>query len=366
MTELSRPPLKLFDPLHVPTVTLMGSGPTNCSPRVMAALTHQMSSPTVNACTMAVSGAGHAAMECALTSLIEPGDVVLVTVHGIWGERASDIATRQGGIVKTLNKEIGEVFSLSDLEEGLKEHKPRVMFVTHAESSGGTLQPLKDIGPLCHRYGCLLVVDAVASLGAVPLFTDAWEIDVLYSASQKVLSAPSGISPITFSRRAWKKVEQRKTRIRSFYLDATLLAHYWGVEQPLQYHHTGLPVNLYGMREALAEICEEGLQAIWERHQVNSELLWTGLENLGLKFLVPDKEYRLGTITAVILPSDVDSQAVIAYVKAKHNLEISPGLGPSKGKIWRIGLMGYNCKLHNVHLALKALKDAFDNIPKQE
>jgi alanine-glyoxylate transaminase/serine-glyoxylate transaminase/serine-pyruvate transaminase len=266
--------------------------------------------------TFGVSGAAHAAMECALVNTLESGEIALVTVHGVWGERASEIADRQDVIVKQLRKDLGKVFTLEELKQGLEEHRPAVLFMTHGESTGGTLQPLDGIGKLCHEYDCLLVVDTLATVGAVPFFMDKWEVDVAICGAHKCLGGPVGVSPIAFSSRAWKKVVARKSKVRSFYLDARLLAQCWGVEEPIKYHHTCLPINIYGFREALAMIVEEGLEAVWARHEKNSELLWSGLEKLGLHLYVP-KEYRLPTISMVCVPEGVNWRAVVDYVREK-------------------------------------------------
>jgi alanine-glyoxylate transaminase/serine-glyoxylate transaminase/serine-pyruvate transaminase len=250
------------------------------------------------------------------------------------------------------------------LQEPCNLLKALVHYVTSIESSNSSNMISFDFAQMLCRYNCLLVVDAVGSLGAVPLFTEKWEIDVLYSGSQKALSAPPGTSPISFSARAWEKVENRKSTVRSFYLDAVLLAQYWDIVQPYKYHHTGFPTNCYGLREGLAEIAEEGLEAVWKRHRENSELLWKGLEDMGIELFVSDKKYRLPTVTLVKLPDGIDWQKIIRYVLEKYSLEIAPGLGPSSGRVWRIGLMGYNSKKCNVELVLKALKNAMENVPR--
>ncbi|XP_070560416.1 alanine--glyoxylate aminotransferase-like isoform X2 [Ptychodera flava] len=382
-TRVSSPPAELLKPIHVPKKTLMGPGPSNAAPRVLEAsalpiLGHlhpefctimdeskvgiQYAFQTKNELTLAISGTGHAGMEASIANIVEPGEVFLTAVKGIWGERAGDIADRYGAVVKTLTKPLGEVFSLEEVEQALKEHKPAAMYMCHSESSSGILQPLEGLGPLCAKYNCILIVDCVASLGAVPFFADELDLDVVYSGSQKCLSAPPGSAPITFGPRARAKMANRKTRVSSFYFDMEWLGNYWGCDEgPRKYHHTA-PINsIYALREALAILAEQGLESFWKRHQECAELLWKGIEDMGLQMLVKNKDLRLPTVNTVCVPEGVDWKAVTVYIMKKYALEISGGLGPSAGKVWRIGLMGENCTQYNVELVLKALKDAIEN-----
>ncbi|KAK2142089.1 hypothetical protein LSH36_997g01019 [Paralvinella palmiformis] len=369
----------LLKPLYVPRKLLMGPGPSNASPRILAAgalplLGHlhpefiaimdevkkgiQYAFQTKNEVTLAVSGTGHAAMETAACNLIEPKDVVLSVCTGIWGERFADMAERQGAKVVKITKEQGQVFSNQELEQALRRIQPTVMFVTHGESSSATCQPVNDLGILCHKYGCILIVDCVASLGAVPMYMDKWGIDVLYTGAQKVLSVSPGASPISFSERAWKKTQSRTKRVTSFYFDMTGLANYWGCDgQPRKYHHTGPISSIYGLREGLATLAEEGLEQSWKRHAQCADMLYRGIEEMNLRFLVENKEFRLPTVTAVLVPAGVQWKNVSNYVMEKYRVELAGGLGLSAGKVWRIGLMGYNATPDNIRLLLRALRE---------
>ncbi|XP_077998079.1 alanine--glyoxylate aminotransferase-like isoform X2 [Glandiceps talaboti] len=385
-SKVCDPPQELLKPINVPKKTLMGPGPSNASERVLAAnslplLGHlhpefctimdeikagiQYAFQTKNEWTLAISGTGHAAMEASIVNVVESGEVFMSACKGIWGERAADIAARQGADVRKIVKPLGEVFSLEDIEKGLQEHKPVAMYLCHSESSSGILQPLEGIGPLCAKYNCIVIVDTVASLGGVPFYLDELDLDVVYSGSQKVLSAPPGSAPITFGPRARAKIANRKTRVASYYFDANCLANYWGCDDgPRAYHHTGPISSMYALREALAGLAEEGLEACWTRHQECAEYLYKGVEAMGLQMLVKNKEWRLPTVNTVVVPEGVDWKAVTVYVMKKYAVEISGGLGPSAGKVWRIGLMGENASKEKVDLALKALKEGIEAVKK--
>ncbi|NXN65761.1 SPYA protein, partial [Himantopus himantopus] len=370
------PPQGLLRPLAVPERLLLGPGPSNVPPRILAAggrqlLGHmhpevlqvmdeikagiQYAFQTQNQLTLAISGTGHCAMEAALLNLLEHGDTTLVAVNGIWGQRAADIARRLGANVHELPKPPGEYFTLWDIEEGLTRHKPSVLFITHGESSTGVLQPLEGLGELCHR-----------SLSASPLgaslrncLPSRAEIDVLYSGSQKVLNAPPGSAPISFSERAREKMLRRKTKPSSFYLDMGWLANYWGCDgEPRRYHHTA-PINsFFSLREGLAVLAELGLESSWERHRANCAQLCQGLRDLGLELFVKEEKARLPTITTVRVPEGYDWKEITAFLMDNHAIEIAGGLGPSVGKVLRIGLMGCNSTSGNVDRVLRALRDA--------
>ncbi|XP_015726803.1 serine--pyruvate aminotransferase isoform X1 [Coturnix japonica] len=377
------PPRELLRPLAVPYRLLLGPGPSNLSPRVRAAGSQQIvghmhpevlqvmeeikagiqyAFQTRNRITLAVSGTGHCAMEAALINLLESSDTVLVGNNGIWGERAADVARRLGAKVHELLKPPGEYFTLRDIQEGLAQHKPSVLFLTHGESSTGVRQPLEGLGELCHRHGCLLLVDAVASLGGVPILMDQQGIDVLYTGSQKVLSAPPGISPISFSERAREKMQRRKTRPPSFYLDMSCLASYWGCDgEPRMYHHTGPVSSIFCLREALAGLAELGLESSWKQHQAVCTRLCQGLQDLGLELFVKEEAARLPTVTTVRVPEGYNWKEITAFLMDKHSIEISGGLGPTAGKVLRIGLMGHNATQDNVDRLLQALRDALQH-----
>ncbi|MEA5534560.1 alanine--glyoxylate aminotransferase family protein [Crocosphaera sp. XPORK-15E] len=361
-------------PLNIPPRLLLGPGPSNANPRILAA----MSLPAIghldpfylkmmdeiqtllryvwqtnNPLTISISGTGSAGMEASLANVVEPGDVVLVGVMGYFGHRLVDMATRYGADVRKISKPWGQNFNLAELKQALETHKPAILALVNAETSTGVRQPLEGVGELCREHNCLLLVDAVTSLGAVPFYFDQWGVDLAYSCSQKGLGCPPGLSPFTMSPRAWDKLQNRQNTVPNWYLDMNLLSQYWG--EPRKYHHTA-PCNMnYGLREALALIVEEGLENCWQRHQKNAELLWEGLADLGLVCHV-EKEFRLPTLTTVRIPEGVDGKVVSKRLLNEYNIEIGGGLGELAGQVWRIGLMGYNSRPENVLLLLQALK----------
>ena len=355
---------------------MFGPGPSNAHPRILQAIgtkqvghldpqfLHLMDEiqellryamQTDNTFTIPVSGTGSAAMEAAIANLIEPGDKFLVAVNGYFGNRMIDMATRYDAKVHRIDKPWGEVFELDELEAALKKFRPAILGIVHAETSTGALQPLEKLGALCREYDCLLLVDAVTSLGGVPLFVDQWKIDACYSGSQKCLNCPPGIAPLTFNERAVNKLRNRKTRVANWYLDMSMLMNYWGGSRT--YHHTA-PINMnYALFEALRIVAEEGLDARWKQHRQVAEKLWEGLEEMGLKCWVA-KEHRLPSLTTVTIPEGVNGKDVQRRLLDEFNIEIAGGLGELGGKVWRIGMMGYNAKEENVMMLLSALKIA--------
>lgn len=307
--------------------------------------------------TLCVSGTGHAGMEACIANLVEPGETVIVGNKGIWGERVCDMAGRFGANVVELKKEAGKTFSFDELKAAVEKEKPAVLFLCQGESSTGVQQSLAGLGDLCEKNGTLLLVDTVCSLGGVPLFADEWKVDAIYSGSQKCLSAPPGAAPLFLSQRALDKIKSRKTKVRSYYLDMNLVGDYWGWYGSRSYHHTGMVSMWYSMREALALVAEEGLDAMWKRHQSVHEQLWAGLSEMGLKPFVEDPKDRLCTVNTIKVPEGVDWAAVCKNAMDKYEVEIAGGLGPSAGKVWRIGLMGYNATPATVELVLAAFKD---------
>ena len=352
---------------------LFGPGPSNAHPRILQAIgTRQVGHldpqflslmdevqellrytfQTDNTFTIPVSGTGSAAMEASIANLVEPGDKMLVAVNGYFGLRMIDMASRYNAEVVRIDKPWGEVFSVEEIEAALKEHRPAVMGIVHAETSTGARQPMEKLGELCRQYDCLLLADTVTSLGGVPLFIDAWKIDAAYSGSQKCLNCPPGIAPLTFNERAVNKLRNRKTRVANWYLDMSLVSRYWGPTRT--YHHTA-PINMnYGLREALRLVAEEGLAARWARHQANAEMLWDGLAAMGLQCHVAS-DIRLPSLTTVRIPDGVDGKAVARRLLDEYNIEIAAGLGELAGQVWRIGLMGFNSRAENVTLLLSAL-----------
>ncbi|KAM6178531.1 alanine--glyoxylate aminotransferase [Rhynchocyon petersi] len=382
------PPETLLKPLSVPKRLLLGPGPSNLAPRVLATGSLQMIGhmhkemyqimdeikqgiqyvfQTKSPLSMVISGSGHSAMEAALVNVLEPGDSFLVGANGIWGLRAVDIGQRIGAQVHPMIKDPGGHYTLQEVEEALVQHKPTLLFLTHGESSSGVLQPLDGYGELCHRYKCLLLVDSVASLGGTPIYMDQQEIDILYSGSQKVLNAPPGTSLISFSDKAREKIYARKTKPYSFYLDVKCLANFWGCEdKPRMYHHTTPVTNLYSLREALAIIAEQGLESSWRRHREVTAYLQGRLQGLGLQLFIKDPALRLPTVTTVAVPAGYDWRDIVSYVIDHHGIEITGGLGPSVGKVLRIGLLGCNATRENVDLVIEALKEALQRCPRNK
>ncbi len=313
---------------------------------------------TTNEFTIPVSGTGSAGMEAALCNFIEPGDPVLVAVKGYFGERIFEMASRYAAEVNRIERPWGEAFDPTEFERALKGNPCKVVALVHCETSTGVLQPdIAEIAKITHRYGGLLVLDSVASWPGVPVEVDAWGVDVCYSGSQKCLSAPPGLAPITLSSEALRVLRNRRTRVANWYLDLSELDRYWASGTRV-YHHTA-PVNMnYALREALLLVEEEGLENVFSRHRACAEQLWAGLSELGLPPWVP-LPVRAPTLTAVQLPGDLDELALRQQLLDEYNIEISGGFGPLAGKIWRIGLMGNSAQREHVTLLLAALRQVF-------
>ncbi|MDA0290541.1 MAG: alanine--glyoxylate aminotransferase family protein [Cyanobacteria bacterium] len=363
-----------LEPIATPHRLLLGPGPSNADPRVLEAIARPPLShldplylelmnevqemlryvwQTDNRITIPVSGTGSAAMEATIANTVEKGDRVLVGVIGYFGLRLVDMCNRYGADVEVLEAPWGEALSFESIEEAITRHRPVLFALVHAETSTGVCQPLDGIGALCREHDCLLVLDTVTSLGAVPLKLDEAQVDLAYSCSQKGLSCPPGLGPFTMGPRAEAKIERRKGKVPNWYLDMSGLKSYWGKDRT--YHHTA-PVNMnFGLREALRLLCEEGLENAWVRHRNNSEKLWLGLEELGLELHVPHP-LRLPTLTTVRIPAGVDGKAFSSHLLNKHGVEIGNGLGSLAGEVWRIGLMGTNSSASNVDLLLNLLE----------
>lgn len=312
---------------------------------------------TGNRVTFPVSGTGSAGMEAALVNLIEPGDSVVVCIHGYFGERMHEIVERAGGRAVAVRAEWGLPIERSAIKDAIRSAKPSVVAIVQAETSTGVLQPLDGLADLVHENGALLVVDAVTSLGGHPVGVDRVGIDVCYSGTQKCVGAPPGLAPITFSERAIERVRSRRTKVQSWYLDVNMVERYWGSERT--YHHTA-PISMnYALREALRLVLEEGLEVRWRRHELNHRALVAGIEAMGLRMLVKP-ENRLWTLNAVGVPEGVDDARVRSRLLVDSNIEIGGGLGPLKGRIWRIGLMGFGSTRENVQLVLEALRRALE------
>ncbi len=360
--------------LNVPPRLLLGPGPSLVDPRVLRVMATPLLGhldpsfleimdrtqmmlryvfQTTNQLTLPVSGTGTAAMEASIVNTVEPGTKVLVCINGYFSTRLAEMAGRCGADLRTIQRPWGDVFTPGEVDLALNEHPAKVVAIVHAETSTGAMQPLEEIVKVVHKHGAILIVDAVTSLGGVPILVDELGIDVCYSGAQKCLGSPPGSSPITVSPRTVEILGQRKTKVSNFYLDLALLVKYWGPER--MYHHTAPISSVYALYEALRIVAEEGLEARWDRHHRNAELLWSGLEDLGLEMHVP-LEHRLPSLTTVRVPDGVDEPKVRARLLNEYNIEIGGGLGELKGKVWRIGLMGFSSRIENVTLLLAALK----------
>ena len=309
---------------------------------------------TDNQMTIAISGTGSAGMEAAFVNLVEPGDEVLVCVNGVFGNRMSDIVGRVGGELHRIDRPWGEVFDPQEIEAALDRWpRTKLAAIVHAETSTGAWQPLLDIGRICRERDCLLIVDAVTSLAGVELEIDDWRIDACYSGTQKCLSCPPGLAPLTVGPRAVEKLRQRKAKVASWYLDLTMIQQYWA-ERQRTYHHTA-PISMnYALHEALALILEEGLEPRFSRHRLHSAALMAGLEAFGFE-PAAQEGHRLPVLNAVLVPDGIDEAAVRRQLLDDHNIEIGGGLGELAGKVWRIGLMGESARRDHVHSLLTAL-----------
>ena len=309
---------------------------------------------TKNNLTIPISGTGSAGMEAAFVNLVEPGDRVLVLLNGVFGMRMQDVATRLGGSVDALESTWGTPVEPEAVEKRLKKESYAIVAVVHAETSTGVRNPVAEIGEILKGSGTIYLVDAVTSLGGIEVRMDDWNADVLYSGTQKCLSCPPGLAPLSFNDKAMAKLKGRKTKVPNWYLDLTMIANYWG--QNRVYHHTA-PVNmLYGLYQALLLILEEGTENVFRRHRESHAALVAGLEEMGLKMLV-EGPYRLPMLNAVCVPDGVDELSVRKRLRSEFRIEIGGGLGSLAGKIWRIGIMGHTARAENVARFLAALKE---------
>lgn len=362
-----------------PRRLLLGPGPSMVHPRVLQALSapllghldpafltvmndvQQSLRPlfaTTNPFTIAVSGTGSAGMEAAIVNIVEPGDAVIVGVNGVFGTRLATVVERCGGKAIKLEVPWGQVIPPDMIETALRRSSPvKAVVLVHAETSTGAWQPLEPVGAMCRNHQALLIVDAVTSLGGVPVDVDRWGIDVCYSATQKCLSCPPGLAPLTLSPQALSVIKSRRTPCQSWYLDMGLVADYWA-EGSRAYHHTAPVSMLYALRESLRLIEQEGLPARFARHRLNSDALVAGLMELELTPL-PSAEHRLPMLSCVTVPPHLDEAAVRQQLLQQFGIEIGGGLGPLKGKVWRIGLMGESCTEANVLTFLNALEEIF-------
>jgi alanine-glyoxylate transaminase / serine-glyoxylate transaminase / serine-pyruvate transaminase len=353
---------------------LLGPGPSDVHPRILTAMATplvghldpeflqimnetqallRLTFRTKNRLTFPVSGTGSAGMETCVLNLIEPGDKMVVCVNGVFGQRMADVAGRAGAAVTAIERPWGEVFELAQIREVLRKTRPKVFGIVHAETSTGAWQPVAELGKLCHEFDTLLLLDTVTSLGGVPVEVDVWGVDAVYSGTQKCLSCPPGLSPVSFSPRAVEAINQRKTKVQSWYLDMTMVQRYWGEER--FYHHTAPISMIYALREALRLVHEEGLEAGWNRHLRNHQALKAGLAALGISYAAAEG-HQLPMLNAVRIPNGVDDLTTRKRLLAGFGIEIGGGLGDFKGKVWRIGLMGFSSRPNKVLVFLAALE----------
>ena len=372
-------PKKVYGELAPTERILLGAGPSGVDPRVLKA----MSTPLVghldpefieimddtrdllryvfqteNTMTLPMSGTGSAGMDTILSNLLEPGDKAIVAFCGVFGERMVDIAQRTGAEVKVVTGDWGRIIEADQIEAAFKEMPTaKLLAFVHAETSTGIMQPVDDIVRIAHEHGALVAMDCVTSLGGAPVLLDEWGIDAAYSGTQKCISCPPGLAPISMNAKAQEALHNRKTPVSSWYLDLTMIERYWGQER--FYHHTA-PISMaYALREALRIIAEEGLEERWARHELNANAFTAGCEAMGLEPFA-QQGYRLPSLVTLKVPENVDDAGVRGHLLERFHMEISGGLGPVKGQIWRVGLMGSNSNSKNILLALIALASALN------
>lgn len=366
--------IKSFIPPHR---TLMGPGPSDVSPRVLEALARptighldpafvgmmdemkqllQYAFKTQNELTFPVSAPGSAGMETCFVNLLEAGDKVIVCQNGVFGGRMKENVERCGAVPVMVEDDWGKAIDLNKVEQALQANPDaRLLAFVHAETSTGVQSDAQALAELAHQHDCLVIMDAVTSLGGTPVEVDAWDIDAIYSGTQKCLSAPPGLSPVSFNDRAAEVIRNRSSKVQSWFLDLNLVMGYWGSGAKRAYHHTAPINNLYGLHESLVILQEEGLENAWTRHAFHHQALKAGLEAMGLSLLV-DEAHRLPQLNAVVIPEGVDDAAVRTRLLQEFNLEIGAGLGSLAGRVWRIGLMGHACNARNVEYCLQSLE----------
>ena len=354
----------------------MGPGPSDVAPSVLSAMAQPLVGHldpsfinmmeeikgmlrkvflTENEMTFPISGTGSAGMEFCFANLVEPGDEVIIGINGVFGTRMAEVAKRCGAIVTKVETDWGRIIEPQAVADTLSSVKnPKLVAIVHAETSTGALTPVEEISKLVHDAGALLLIDTVTSLGGCPVRIDEWNVDAVYSGTQKCLSCPPGLSPVSLSARAMEKIKSRKDSVQSWYLDVNLLANYWG-DGARVYHHTA-PISMnYALHESLRLILEEGLENRWDRHKSNHLRLRAGLDELGL-VLTAQEGHRLWQLNAVGVPEGTDEAGIRTTLLNEHGIEIGPGLGPLQGKVWRVGLMGHSSSPENVDRFLSALK----------
>ncbi len=366
--------MQLNTPFTPPQRLLLGPGPSNAAPTVLEALGKPLLGhldpvfvgmmeeikamlrevfQTKNEMTFPVSGTGSAGMEFCFVNLIEPGDEVLIGVNGVFGTRMCDVAERCGAVVHRVESPWGEIIHPEQIKTALKDIKPKLVAIVHAETSTGALTPLEEISRAVHEAGALFLVDTVTSLGGCPVKVDEWQIDAIYSGTQKCLSCPPGLAPVSLSPAALEIATSRKTKVQSWYLDVNFLAAYWG--ETRVYHHTA-PISMnYALHESLRLILNEGLEARWKRHEANHQRLKAGLSELGLG-IASQEGHQLWQLNAVTVPDGVSESEIREALLNDYSIEVGAGLGPLKGKVWRVGLMGESSQSEHVDRFLDAMK----------
>lgn len=367
---------KPFGELRPGARVLLGPGPSDVDPRVLRAMATPVighldpeflsimddtrallrsAFQTDNELTVAMSGTGSAGMETCLVNFLEPGDKAVVCVNGVFGQRMADIVRRTGAEPVIVSAPWGRIIDAADVEKALAQGGVKLVALVHLETSTGVWQPVEDIAALAKAHDCLFVLDTVTSLGGVPVRIDEWGVDAAYSGTQKCLSAPPGLAPVTVSRRARQALHGRTRPVQSWYLDLSMIEQYWGDDRA--YHHTAPISMVYALREALRVACEEGWEARWARHLQVGAALQVGLRAMGLELLAQEG-YRAPMLTTVAVPPGVDEAAVRDYLLREFGIEIAGGLGEFRGRAWRIGLMGHSARARNVTLVLAALAAA--------
>jgi len=365
--------MRILEPFRPPSRLLLGPGPSMVAPSVLEAMSRPLVGhldpafvemmeaiksmlrevfQTGNRMTFPVSGTGSAGMEFCLANLIEPGDEAIIGVNGVFGGRMAEVAERCGARVTRVEAEWGKIIEPRQIAEAIQGRKPKIVAIVHAETSTGALTPIPEISRIAHEAGALMVLDTVTSLGGCPVEIDAWDIDAVYSGTQKCLSCPPGLAPVSLSERALESIARRRHKVQSWYLDANLLASYWGADRT--YHHTA-PISMnYALHEALRLVLEEGLEERFARHERNHLRLKDGLAAMGLG-IASQPGYQLWQLNTVSVPDGVNEMLVRARLLNDFGIEVGAGLGPLRGKVWRIGLMGDSCTADNVEIVLNAL-----------
>ncbi|MCB1949865.1 alanine--glyoxylate aminotransferase family protein [Nitrosomonas sp.] len=373
---------KKITTFYPPQRILMGPGPSDTHHRVLSAMARptlghldpvfadmmeeikdllRYAFQTKNKMTFSVSGPGSVGMEMCFVNMIEPGDKVVVCRNGVFGSRMIENVERHGGVAVVVDDKWGEPVDPQKVEDALKQHPDaKILAFVHAETSTGVLSDAQTLCDIARRYDCLTIVDTVTSLGGSPIKVDEWGIDAIYSGSQKCLSCPPGLSPVSFSERVTDLVKNRKTKVHSWFMDIGLLLGYWG-SSTRTYHHTAPTNSLYGLHESLVILSEEGLERSWARHQRNHEALKAGFETMGIRYVV-DEKYRLPQLNSVYIPDGVDDKAVRGKLLDDYSLEIGAGLGDFAGKVWRFGLMGTSSRVENVVMCLNALEKVMSDL----